>query len=117
MEEETISHLFYYCIHIQDIWDQVQIYFPDCFHFSKLTLQTTIFGFHNIDNDNFLIQNDILLFFKLYIYSARKRVLSFNNFLNEVSKIKNLEKRVAANNWNKCDRFRKKLHRIENEVP
>ena len=116
MEEETISHLFYYCIHIQDIWDQVQIYFPDCFHFSKLTLQTTIFGFHNIDNDNFLIQNDILLFFKLYIYNARKRVLSFNNFLNEVSKIKNLEKRVAGNNRNKCKRFRKKWHRMENEV-
>ena len=117
MEEETISHLFYYCIHIQDIWDQVQIYFPDCFHFSKLTLQTTIFGFHNIDNDNFLIQNDILLFFKLYIYNARKRVLSFNNFLNEVSKIKNLEKRVAGNNQNKCKRFRKKWHRMDNEVP
>ena len=117
MEEETTSHLFYYCIHIQDIWDHVQIYFPDCFHFSKLTLQTTIIGFHNIDNDNFLIQNDILLLFKLYIYNARKHVLSFNNFLNKVSKIKNLEKRVAGNNRNKCKRFRKKWHRIENEVP
>ena len=117
MEEETISHLFYYCIHIQDIWNQVQIYFTDCFHFSKLP-QTAIFGFHNIDNDTFLIQNHILLLFNLYIYNARKhRFLSFNNFLNEVSKIKNLEKRVAGNNRNKCERFRKKRHRIENEVP
>ena len=69
MEEETISHLFYYCIHIQDIWNQVQIYFTDCFHFSQLTPQTAIFGFHNIDNDTFLIQNHILLLFKLYIYT------------------------------------------------
>ena len=38
-------------------------------------------------------------------------------FLNEISKIKNLEKRVAANNQNKCERFRKKWHRIENKVP
>ena len=45
MEEETISHLFYYCIHIQDIWDQVQIHFAE-------------HGF-----------------------------LSFNNFLNKISKI------------------------------
>ena len=37
IEEETISHLFYYCTHIQDIWNQVQIYFAYCFHFSQLT--------------------------------------------------------------------------------
>ena len=104
MEEEIISHLFYYCIHIQDIWNQIKIYF------------TAIFVFHNIDNDTFLIQNHILLLFKLYIYTMHG-FLSFNNFLNEVSKIKNLEKRVAGNNRNKCERFRKKWHRIENEVP
>ena len=115
MEEETISHLFYYCIYIQDI--QNQVYFTDCFHFSQLTPQTAIFGFLNIDNDTFLIQNHILLLFKLYIYNARKHgFLSFNNFLNEISKIKNLEKRVAANNRNKCERFIKKWHRIENEL-
>ena len=33
MEEETIIHLFYYCIHIQDIWNQVQAYFTDYLHF------------------------------------------------------------------------------------
>ena len=118
MEVETISHLFYYCIHIQDIWNQFQIYFPYCFHFSQLTSQIAIFGFHNIHNDTFLIQNHILLLFKLYIYNARKHgFLSFTNFLNEVSKIKNLEKRVARNNQNKCEQFRKKWHTIENEVP
>ena len=118
IEEETISPLFYYCTHIQDIWNQRQIYFTDCFHFSQLTPQTAICGFLNIDNDTFLIQNQILLLFKLHIYSARKHgFLSFNNFLNKIGKIKNLQKRVAANNRNKCERFRKKWHRIENKVP
>ena len=89
--------------------NQLQIYFTDCFHFSQLIPQTAIFGFLNIDNDTFLIQNHILLLFKLHIYNARKHgFLSFNNFLNEISKIKNLEKRVAANSQNKCERFRKK---------
>ena len=79
--------------------EQVQIYFTDCFHFSQLTQQIAIFGFDSIDNDNFLIQNHIFLLFKLHIYSARKYgFLSFNNFLNEISKIENLEKRVAPNN-------------------
>ena len=103
---------------IQDIWNQAQIYFIDCFHFSQLTPQTAIVGFHNIDNDTFMIQNHILLLFKLHIYNARKhRFLSLNNFLNGISKIKNLEKRVSANNPNKCERFRKKWHRIGNEAP
>ena len=118
IEEETISHLFYYCTHIQDIWNHVQIYFTDCFHFSQLAPQTAIFGFLNIDNDTFLIQHRILLLFKLHICNARKHgFLPFNNFQNEISKIKNLEKRVVANNRNKCERFRKKWHRIENKVP
>ena len=35
MEEKTISHLFYYYrIHIQNIWNQVQTYFTDCLYFS-----------------------------------------------------------------------------------
>ena len=118
IEEETISHLFYYCSHIQDIWNLVQIYFTDCFHFSQLTPQAAIFGFHITDNDTFQIQNHILLLFKLHITNAREHgFLSSNNFLNEISNIKNLEKRVAANNRNKCERCRKKWHRIVNKIP
>ena len=117
MEEETISHLLYYCIHIQDIWNQFQTYFTDFFHFSLLTPQTAIFGFHNIDTDTFLIQYLILLLFKLHKYNARKYgFLSVNSFQNEITKIKNLERIVPDNN-RKIERFRKKWDRIENEVP
>ena len=78
------------------MWNQVQIYFTDCFHFSQLAPQTAISGFHNTDNDTSLTQNPMLLLFKLHIYNARKHgFLSFDNFLNEIGKIKNLEKRVA----------------------
>ena len=66
MEEETVSHLLYYCIHIQGIWNQVQVYITDCLHFSQLTPQAVIFGFNNIDIDTFLIQNHILLLLRLY---------------------------------------------------
>ena len=77
-----------------------------------LTFFTTdchFFGFHNIDNDTFPIQNHILLLLKLHIYNTRKYgFLSFNNFVNEISKIKNLERRIAVNKWNICEIFRKK---------
>ena len=54
----------------------------------------------------------------IYIYKARKHVFwSYNNFLNEVSKIKNFVKRLAGNNRNKSERFGKKWHGIKNEVP
>ena len=86
-------------------------------HFSQLTPQTAIFGFHNINKDTFLIQNHILLLLKLHICNTRNYdFLFFNNFLNEISKIKNLERRVAVNNQNKCERFRKKWHRIDKKV-
>ena len=57
MEEKTISRPFYYSIHIKNIWNQVQAYFTDWSHFLQLTPQTAIFGFHDIANDTFLIQN------------------------------------------------------------
>ena len=66
MEEKTTSHLFCYCTHIQDNWNQVQTYFTDCFHFSQLTSQADIFGFHTS-----LIQNHLLLSlnYSNYIYT------------------------------------------------
>ena len=44
--------------------------FHDSVHFSQLTLQTSIYGFHNIDNDTFLIQNHVPLLLKLHIYTT-----------------------------------------------
>ena len=44
---------------------------------------------------------------KGHVYNARNYGSHPNNCLNETSKIKNLENRVAANNRNKCERSRK----------
>ena len=93
--------------------NQVQTYFAP-----QLAPQTVIFGLHNVDKDTFHIQNHNLLLLKLPLYNARKYgFLCFKYFLNEISKIKNFERRVAVNNRNKYERFRKKWHRIKNKVP
>ena len=78
MEEEIISHSFYYSTHMQDIQNQVQTYFTDCLYFSHLIPQTAIFAFHNIDNGTFLIQNHMLVLLKLHMQC---QLISFNNFL------------------------------------
>ena len=114
MEEETVCYLFYYCTHIQVIWNQVKAYFTYGLYFPQLTPKDVICSFHNTDNETFLIQNHILLSLKLHICNARKYVFfSFNNLVNEISKSQNFERRVAVNNQNKCERFRKKWYRIE----
>ena len=86
-----------------------------CLHFSQLTLQTAIFGFHKIDNDTSNSKSHIT-FTQITYIQWKYGFLSFNNFLNEISRIKNLERRLAVKR-NKCERFRKKWHRMENKVP
>ena len=66
--EETISHLFYYWGHIQGIWNHIQPYVTYYLHFSQLTQQFAIFGFQNIDNNAFLIENKTY-FYSNYIYT------------------------------------------------
>ena len=39
-----------------------------------------------------------------------------SDFPNEISQIKNLERRVGLNNPNKCERFRKRWVIIENKI-
>ena len=70
-------------IHIKDIWNQVEASFTDCLQFPFLALK-------NIDNEWYFSK---LLLSKLYLCETKKyRFLSFNNFLNEISNINNLEK-------------------------
>ena len=89
---------------IKDIWNQIQPYFNDSLHFSQLIPRTVIYGFHNIDNDTFLIQNHIPLLLKLHIYNTRKySFLSFNDSIHEINKIKSLERIMVVNNHGKCE--------------
>ena len=84
-----------------------------------LTPQAAIFGFLEIDCQSYLIQNHILLILKLYIYKSRKILfLSSTCLLKEVSKIKNIEKKVVASvNEKKNIAYKRKLGKIEDKLP
>ena len=84
-----------------------------------LTPQAVIFGFLEIDCQSYLIQNHILLILKLYIYKSRKIFfLSSTCLLKEVSKIKNIEKKVVASvNEKKNIAYKRKLGKIEDKLP
>ena len=83
---------------MQDIWNQVQAYFTDRLHFS--------IEFHFWLS--FLLFKITYYFYSNYRFTIPEKYgfLSFNNFLNEISKIRILERRLAVNNRSKCARLR-----------
>ena len=74
--DESIIHLFWNCVYVKNLWQQLQLYFNDDFKLPDLTLQTAIFGFWNskdYDNEIFQLINHLLLIFKINIYKARDK--------------------------------------------
>ena len=99
---ENITHLFCDCTITQCLWKNLQLQLKDNMTLLPLTPQTAIFCFLEADCQTYLIQNHILLISKLYIYKFRKnRFLSSTCLLKEISKIKNIEKKVASVNEKK----------------
>ena len=80
--------------------------------------QIATFGFVKGNDKSFLIQNMILMVFKLYVYKSRvSGTLSFNAFLHQLVKVKNVEKGAAFNIKQKHDMFLKKWSIVENLLP
>ena len=94
--DETIVHLFWECVRVSQLWNQLRIFFSTDLNLPLLTPQTAIFGFL-AENDKciFKITNHLLMIFKRYIYIYRSREMG------KVRKIKILEKNIATNNTNK----------------
>ena len=69
--------------------------------------QTAIFGFTNgIENNVYKITNHILLIFKLHVYKSRERgTLELSRLINEIKKVKVLEKNSAQNNVRKLEQY------------
>ena len=83
-----------------------------------MSLQIATFGLVKGNDKFFLIQNMILMVLKLYVYKSRvSGALSFNTFLHQLVKVKNIEKGAAFNNKQKHDMFLKKWSIIENLLP
>ena len=72
---------------MQDILNQVQAYFTECLHFSQLTPKTAIFGFHNIDNDTFLIIKSHITFTQItYMQFQKVRIFIIEQDLERFRK-------------------------------
>ena len=86
-EEETATHLFYYCHLTQSLWNQLRGVFVNKLDIPLTTPQSAIFGFLDIKNENYLIINHLLLIYKFYLYKARDSgKLSFNSLRSNIIK-------------------------------
>ena len=72
--------------------------------------QNAIFGFWDLDMNEYLILNQLLLFFKMYIYSAKTAgYLNISHLMIYIKGIKDTENTLCGNNAKR----RKKLTRNE----
>ena len=82
--------------------EKLQFKLKDDITLLPVTPQATIFDFLEADCQSYLIQNLILLISQLYIYKSRKnKFLTRTCLLKEISKIKNIEIKIASVNEKK----------------
>ena len=94
---ETIKHIFLECICVKQLWNHFRLFLMNDVSLPILTPQTAIFGFINgIENSVYKITNYILLIFKLHVYKSREKcILELSRLINEIKKVKLLEKKSA----------------------
>ena len=81
-----------------------------------LTPQTASFGFINgIEKSAYKITNHILLISKLHVYKSRERgIIELSRWINEIKKVKLLEKKSVQNQVRKLEQYNikwEKTHR------
>ena len=87
-EAGTTLHVFHKFLVTKILWNQLLLFFETDLNFPDLTSQASFFGFINgLDNNLNIIQNHILLTFKIYIYQSREKVvLKLNSLIKNVAK-------------------------------
>ena len=96
--DETVLHLFYECNITLNLWNELVLFFKNEFTLFDLTPQASFLGFLgflNVDPELLLIENHLLLIFKIYIYNSKKsESLKIKSLLREITKVKNIEEKI-----------------------
>ena len=114
--KETAIHIFCECEKTRFLWSELRLYFPQL-SLPELLPQAALFGFYeNSEKDLLILNNHILLLFKLYIYREReKKDLSLEGLLSIIIKTKKIEKNVVTKNY-KIEKYNKKWKPIEQHL-
>ena len=109
--DETIKRIFLECICVKQLWNHLRLFLTNDISLPILTPQTAIFGFINgIENNVYKIKNQILHVYK----SIERGTLELSRLINEIKKVKLLEKNSAQNHVRKLEQYNvkwEKTHR------
>ena len=116
LSDETVLHLFYECDTIQNIWNELDLFFKSYFTLFDLTPQAAFLGFLNVlVSKLLLIQNHLNIIFKyhiifkIYIYNCRRsEQLKIKFLIREITKVKNIEEKNSINNEEKHTMYKRK---------
>ena len=113
LHDETTMHLFYDCLIVKELWNQLKSILPNNPIFLICTPQSAIFGFWDLDTNEHLILNHLLLIFKMYIYNERTTgYLNVSNLLTYIKGIKDTKKKLCENNAKRRKKINKKWKNV-----
>ena len=113
LHEQTIMHLFYDCLIVKRIWNQLKSKLSNNINFPISKPQSAIFRFWDLDANQHLILNHLLLIFKMNIYNARATgYLNVSHLLIYIKSIKDIEKKLYENDAKKSKKNNKKWKNI-----
>ena len=110
MEIETLSHLFWECIYVQEFWTSLRNFLNHIHMNIDITLKTATFGLcHQTKNKTQQAKNFIIFQAKYFIFLSkqRKNKPNFNQFRPFISSKIYIEKEIALSN-DKLDLFEEK---------
>ena len=97
--------MFLECICTKQLWNHLRLFLTNDIFLPILTPQTAIFGFINgIGNSVYKITDHMLLIFKLSVHKSRERdTLEISRLINEINKVKLLEKKISPKSWKETE--------------
>ena len=114
---ETIEHLFCHCFVAKTLWNDLNTFFENHLSLYDLTPQAAFFGFTEKGLDDTILQNHLLLVFKICLHKSRSYgFVCLKPDLLEIKKINRLEKKIAKANANKHKSYLIKWNKINNQL-
>ena len=98
MEIETIAHLFWECIHVQEFWTSVSRFLQQCQRISDVNFKTIAFWLcHKVSNKSIQVINFILYQAKYLIFLSKYRttIPTLDHFQRYLSNRIRIEKEIA----------------------
>ena len=114
---ETIEHLFCHCFVSKALWNGLNTFFQNQLSLSDLMPQAVFFGFTEKNLDDSILQNHLLVVFKIYLYKSRSYgFVCLKSIVLEIKMINCLEKKIAEANASKYKSYLFKWNKIDNQL-